>query len=78
MKKSFVSNPALNRAIRNELLNLGVPEYLKGYEYLVDSIAIAVCDRSALRKITQCVYPEVAQDYEATSASVERAITEKT
>ena len=70
----FNSNPELFKAIRTELFKLGVPKHLKGYEYLVESIAIAVCDHSALRKITQCIYPEVAQDYEATPASVERAL----
>ena len=52
MKKSFLSNLKLNKVIRTELFKLGVPEHLKGYEYLVESIAIAVCDHSALRKIT--------------------------
>ena len=70
----FNSNPVLCNAIRTELFGLGVPEHLNGYEYLVASIAIAVCDHSALRKITQCIYPKVAQDYEASPASVERAI----
>ena len=70
----FNSNPELCKAIRTELFGLGVPEHLKGYEYLVESIAIAVHDHTALRKITQCIYPEVAQDYETTPASVERAL----
>ena len=61
-------------AIRSELFKLGVPEHLKGYEYLVGSIAIAIHDHTALRKITKEVYPEVAQDYNVTLASVERAI----
>ena len=74
MKKSFLSNSELNKVIRTELFKLGVPEHLKGYEYLVGSIAIAIYDHTALRKITQCIYPEVAQDYEATPASVERAM----
>ena len=74
MKKSFLSNSELNKVIRTELFNLGVPEHLKGYEYLVGSIAIAIHDHTALRKITQCVYPKVAQNCEATPAGVERAM----
>lgn len=74
MKKSFLSNSELNKVIRTELFNLGVPEHLKGYEYLVGSIAIAIQDHTALRKITQCIYPEVAQNCEATPAGVERAL----
>lgn len=74
MRHYFNQSLELDRAIRTELFKLGVPEHLKGYEYLVESIAIVVCDRAALYKITQCVYPEVAQDYTVTSASVERAI----
>ncbi len=70
----FNSNPELCKAIRNELFGLGVPEHLKGYEYLVESIAIAVHDHTALRKITQCIYPVVAQNCEATPAGVERAL----
>ena len=70
----FNSNPELCKAIRTELFGLGVPEHLKGYEYLVESIAIAVHDHTVIRKITQCIYPEVAQDYETTPASVERAL----
>ena len=72
--KEFNSNSKFCKAIRNELFKLGVPEHLKGYEYLVESIAIAIHDHAALRKITQCVYPKVAQNYEATPASVERAM----
>ena len=70
----FNQSSELDRAIRNELFNLGVPEHLKGYEHLVESIAVAIHDHAALCKITEQIYPKVAQEHDATIVSVERAI----
>lgn len=56
------------------LHQIGVPAHIKGYQYLRDSIIMAVETPDIINAITKKLYPSVAEKYETTSSRVERAI----
>ena len=60
---------------RNLLLELGVPEHIKGSRYLVKAIcAVTENESLLLGAVTSKLYPMVAQAFETTGSLVERAI----
>lgn len=60
--------------VRKVLLELGVPEHLIGYPYLVDAVSMVVRDSSLLRNITKGLYPMVGKKNGTTPSRAERAI----
>lgn len=68
------SEHALLQEVTKVLLELGMPTNVKGYQYLRDGILLAIEDISMLHYITKSVYPSIAEKYDATPGSVERAI----
>ena len=44
--------------ITNMIHEIGVPAHIKGYQYLRDSIMMAVCDMDILNSITKQLYPQ--------------------
>lgn len=54
--------------------DIGVPAHIKGYQYLRDSIILAVNDMEVVNAITKVLYPSIAKKYKTTSSRVERAI----
>ena len=56
------------------LRDLGVPEHLSGYGYLLEAVMMTIRDRTCLRKMTTSVYPRIGQKYQVSAASVERAM----
>ena len=60
--------------VRKALLELGVPEHLIGYPYLVDAVSMVVQDTSLLRKVTKGLYPMVGTKNGVTPSRTERAI----
>ena len=60
--------------ITNMIHEIGVPAHIKGYQYLRDSIMMAVCDMDILNSITKQLYPSIAQKFDTTPSRVERAI----
>ncbi|MBR5389866.1 MAG: sporulation transcription factor Spo0A [Clostridia bacterium] len=54
--------------------DVGVPAHIKGYQYLRESIMMAVKDMDVINAITKVLYPTVAKRYKTTSSRVERAI----
>ena len=63
------------RAQVTEILHqIGVPAHIKGYNYLRDSIIMAVEDPTIITAVTKQLYPSVAKRYDTTSSRVERAI----
>ena len=56
------------------LRELGVPEHLNGYTYLLEAVELAASDPPILRKMTRALYPAVAEKYSTTPAASERAI----
>ena len=60
--------------ITNMIHEIGVPAHIKGYQYLRDSIMMAVCDMDILNSITKQLYPSIAEKFDTTPSRVERAI----
>jgi hypothetical protein len=54
--------------------DIGVPAHVKVYQYLRESIIIAVTDMNVLNAITKVLYPQVAVTFQTTPSRVERAI----
>ncbi len=53
---------------------IGVPAHIKGYQYLRESIIMAVNDSDTINSITKVLYPAVAKGFQTTPSRVERAI----
>ena len=56
------------------LRDLGVPEHLSGYVYLVEAVELVVKDPGYLRRVTTGLYPDVAKKYQTSPTRTERAI----
>lgn len=78
----FSSNKNIEINDEFELMNyisrimhtVGVPTSIRGYDYICDSIIMALKDRSILKAITKEMYPSVAKNNDTTPSRVERAI----
>lgn len=64
----------LEATIRRVLLDLGVPDHIKGHRYLVTALTIAVNNQTAVDSITRYLYPAVAEQHGTTNSRAERAI----
>ncbi|MBQ9157053.1 MAG: sporulation transcription factor Spo0A [Eubacterium sp.] len=64
----------LELIITDIIHEIGVPAHIKGYQYLRDSILLAVCDMDILNSITKQLYPTIANMHDTTPSRVERAI----
>ena len=60
--------------VTNIIHEIGVPAHIKGYQYLRDSIKMAVADMDILNSITKQLYPTIAKMHKTTPSRVERAI----
>lgn len=60
--------------IRSILLSTGMPAHLKGYQYLITGIQLAINDPHALSHLTTGLYPAIAARFGTTASKVERAI----
>ncbi len=65
---------SLEIVVTNIIHEIGVPAHIKGYQYLRDSILLAVHDMDILNSITKQLYPTIALRNHTTSSRVERAI----
>lgn len=65
----------LERENISELLEqIGMLKKWRGYDFVLDAIMIAMEDFNAFSKITEKIYPKVAQKYNTTTCNVERNI----
>ena len=69
-----VSDRRLETDITEIIHDIGIPEHIKGYQYLRDSIMLSVKDNDVINSITKILYPTIAKKYQTTSSRVERAI----
>ena len=60
--------------IRRILLELGAPDHLVGYPYVIRGILLVMEDRMYINNITMLLYPKLAAEFDTTAARVERAI----
>lgn len=63
----------LERLVSNYLRNFGVPCHLKGYQYLIEAIILAVKEPKLILA-AKFIYPTVASKLGTSPASVERCI----
>lgn len=64
----------LENEITGMIHEIGVPAHIKGYQYLRESITLAVNDPDIINSITKILYPTIAKRFETTPSRVERAI----
>ena len=62
------------RETRDEINETGVPDHIKGYQYLREAIIITIHDMDVINAVTKVLYPAVAKKYGTTPSRVERAI----
>lgn len=80
VESSFVKDEDVNGEcdleiiVTNIIHEIGVPAHIKGYQYLRDSIIMAVNDMDILNSITKQLYPAIAKLHKTTPSRVERAI----
>ncbi len=68
------SQESIELMVTSILHEIGVPAHIKGYQYLRESIILAVNNIDIINSITKVLYPSVAKKYETTPSRVERAI----
>lgn len=69
-----IDTRVLESDITKVIHDIGIPAHIKGYNYLRDSIVMAVKDPEILNSITKILYPTIAKTYQSTDSRVERAI----
>ncbi|MBO4535248.1 MAG: sporulation initiation factor Spo0A C-terminal domain-containing protein [Clostridia bacterium] len=69
-----LSDPHLDRYVKQVLVELGVPPSLKGYSYLAQAIELCVEDHSRLYSLISRVYAPVAEANGTAYSRVERDI----
>ena len=74
MKKEKSFDNDLEARVTEVLHNMGVPAHIKGYDFLRQSIIMAVEDPQVIRLVTKRLYPDIARMNNTTASRVERAI----
>lgn len=67
-------NDFITGQIQELLFEIGIPANLMGFTYIVTALQIALLNREYIYRMTKILYAEVAKQYEASPASVERCI----
>ena len=73
-REAVPAAPSLEMQVTEIIHQIGVPAHIKGYQYLRDSILMAIEDDSIINAVTKRLYPAVAKMHGTTSSRVERAI----
>ncbi len=73
-KQSSASKNHLESKVTKILHEMGVPAHIRGYNYMRESIIMAVENKEILNYITKELYPEIAKKCQTTPSRVERAI----
>lgn len=64
----------LRKTVSQFLMRFGFPAYMKGYQYLVEAVAMIIENPDYIGNFHHNVYPEIARKSGITTCSVERAI----
>ncbi len=64
----------LESRVTSILIEMGVPANIRGYNYMRESIIMAIENKDVLNYITKELYPEIAKKCDTTPSRVERAI----
>lgn len=62
------------KEIRKLLLELGMPENIKGHRYTIEAVKLAVADGDIIDAITKEMYPKVAKAFGTMASRVDRGI----
>ncbi len=73
-KTQQASKNYLETKVTKILHEMGVPAHIRGYNYMRESIMMAVDNKEILNYITKELYPEIAKKCQTTPSRVERAI----
>ena len=73
-KEANARDTSLEMRVTEIIHQIGVPAHIKGYQYLRDSILMAIEDEEIINAVTKRLYPTVAKKHGTTSSRVERAI----
>lgn len=65
---------SVEEQIANILLEIGVPEHIKGHRYSVYAIQLVVDNPDIIDSVTGKLYPAVAEKFNTTGSRAERAI----
>ena len=60
--------------IDSVFLELGIPQNVKGYDYLMAAVLLATDEPELIRAITRELYPRVADFFNTTTSCVERSM----
>ena len=71
---AYENKHILENEITGMIHEIGVPAHIKGYQYLRESITLAVNDPDIINSITKVLYPTIAKKFDTTPSRVERAI----
>lgn len=74
IRRNSAADSSLEIRVTDILHQIGVPAHIKGYQYLRDSIMMAIEDEEIINAVTKRLYPAVAKKHGTTSSRVERAI----
>ena len=75
LKTVEISEPmSYHGKISNALLELGVPNHVKGYRYIVYAIELLIDHPEYIETMTKGIYPMVALEFNTTPSRVERAV----
>ncbi len=58
----------------NYFLRMGIPDFIVGFDFLMDAMELANNDVTLLRKLTKELYPQIAEKNGTTWQHVERGI----
>lgn len=73
-ERDVAAEQSLEMQVTEIIHQIGVPAHIKGYQYLRDSILMAIEDGGIINAVTKRLYPAVAKKHDTTSSRVERAI----
>jgi len=68
------TNSTKEKIVTDELIRLGIPRNILGYEYLKYAIFICIEDQRQIHSVTKGLYPAIARKYDTLPSRVERAI----
>lgn len=68
------SKRTLDEKLANIFISVGIPAHIKGYQFLRESIKLAIKDPELVNGITKRLYPSVAEIFHTSPSKVERAI----
>lgn len=69
-----VHSTPINIRVKQTLTHLGMPQHLKGFDYIVDGVCLLCEDPTYSIRTTYRLLPEIAKKNGTTASRVERAI----